>query len=56
MKQKLKTALVVAVLAGIAGAGVAVWQKSEPMTGIVIVIVTSIVGFFFGLVFRFDVM
>jgi len=53
MQQRLLTGLGVAVVAGIAGAAVALWIKPDQMLGIVIV--TSLIGFGLGLAFKFRV-
>jgi hypothetical protein len=53
MKKRLLTALGVALVAGIGGAGVALWLESDQMLGIVIV--TSLVGCGLGLTFKFSV-
>ena len=53
MKQRLLTALVVAVIAGGTGLGIAVWQKSE--FTVAIAVISAILGLVFGLVFKFRV-
>jgi hypothetical protein len=53
MQQRLLTALGVGLIAGIAGAAVALWIKSDQLLGIVIA--TTLIGFFLGLVFKFRV-
>jgi len=53
MQQRLLTGLGVAVVAGIAGALVALSVKPDQLTGIVII--TSLIGFVLGLAFKFRV-
>jgi hypothetical protein len=53
VQQRLLTAGGTAIVAGLAGAGVALWLKSDQMLGIVIV--ASLIGFFLGLLFKFRI-
>ena len=53
MKQRLPAALSVAVLAGLIGLGVAIWIGSDHLVGIVIV--SAVIGFVFGLFFKFRI-
>lgn len=54
MKQRLITAFVAAAIAAVVGVGISIWIKSDQMPGIVLV--TSLIGFLFGLVFKFRVL
>ena len=51
MQRRLIQGAAVALIAGLAGVGVAVYLKSDHTLGIAIL--TATVGFFFGLVFKF---
>ncbi len=50
MRQRLITGFVAGVVAALVGVGISAWLKSDQMVGIVLV--TSLIGFFFGLVFK----
>lgn len=54
MKARLIQALIVALISAIAGVGVTFWLKSNQMVGIVIA--SSLMGFFFGLIFKFHLL
>jgi hypothetical protein len=51
MNNRLISAVAVALVSALAGVGITLWLKSNQMIGIVAV--SSIVGFFFGLFFKF---
>jgi hypothetical protein len=52
MKKRLITAVGTAAIGAAVGVGVTLWMQTGHMAGIVIV--TSLVGFFFGLLFKFS--
>jgi type IV secretory pathway TrbD component len=52
MKARLLTAVVTGLIAGAVGVGIAFWIKSEYI--VALALITATIGFFFGLLFKFQ--